>query len=144
MYIFITMRCIFLHVLHIHACFTSSFMLNMLVHVIRIHAKFTNSCMFYIFTNVLTMCMFHVFIHILSIHKSFEFSCWYRLKEDYLTAVDGIRKHLLRYTTKSGLAFVGSYSTWESKTFHSDMASPFLRLLFDWSCLINWLIGWLG
>lgn len=43
------------------------------------------------------------------------------LKEDYLMAVDGIRKHLLRYTTKSGLAFVGSYSTWASKSFNAEM-----------------------
>lgn len=43
------------------------------------------------------------------------------LRNDYLKAVDGIKKHLLRFTPRSGLAYVGSYSDWYSRHFRTVM-----------------------
>jgi len=47
-------------------------------------------------------------------------SCGCRLLDDYLAAVDGITKHLLRYTHPNKYAFLG---TLHGTTFGSDMVS---------------------
>lgn len=67
-----------------------------------------------------------------------------RLRNDYLKAVDGIKKHLLRFTPRSGLAYVGSYSDWYSRHFRTVMVSQ-CHILLNWEIVIvaNWhyLIG---
>jgi hypothetical protein len=40
-----------------------------------------------------------------------------RLKQDYLDAVEGVRKHLVRYSQPSKLTFIGSLSTFSAKAF---------------------------
>ena len=44
-----------------------------------------------------------------------------RLKQDYLEAVDGIKKHLLRYSVPSKYAFVGSYNSMTARHFRNEM-----------------------
>jgi len=44
------------------------------------------------------------------------------LREDYETAMDGIRNRLLRYSEPSKLAYVGSYNSFKStKTVRNEM-----------------------
>jgi len=47
-------------------------------------------------------------------------SCHCRLLDDYLAAVDGIKKRLLRYSHPNNLAFVGIL---HGSSFASDMVS---------------------
>ena len=46
-----------------------------------------------------------------------------RLKEDFVNAVKGAKKHLLQYSGPSHLAFVGSLSSMNLKGFRPDMVS---------------------
>ena len=47
----------------------------------------------------------------------------FRFKADYVQAVDGMKKHLLRYTEPSRLAFMGALSSVNSRSFRAEMVS---------------------
>ena len=49
--------------------------------------------------------------------------CRFRFKADYVQAVDGMKKHLLRYTEPSRLAFMGALSSVNSRSFRAEMVS---------------------
>jgi len=58
------------------------------------------------------------------------------LLDDYLAAIGGIRKHLLRYTHPNNFAFVGSL---QGTTFISDMVTTTTIL---WTSLGSTCVSW--
>jgi hypothetical protein len=51
--------------------------------------------------------------------------CCYRLRDDYLAAMEGMEKHLLRYTHPGKLAFVGALHSMGSKSFRAEMVTTY-------------------
>jgi mannosyl-oligosaccharide alpha-1,2-mannosidase len=45
----------------------------------------------------------------------------FRLRDDYLEAIEGMKKHLLRYTKPSKLAFVGALFSSHSRSIKNEM-----------------------
>jgi hypothetical protein len=61
------------------------------------------------------------------------------LRDDYTQAVEGIRRHLLKYTVPSKLAFVGALSSMHSKAFRPEMEH--LACFLPGTLALGWMYG---
>ena len=63
--------------------------------------------------------------------------CRFRFKADYVQAVDGMKKHLLRYTEPSRLAFMGALSSVNSRSFRAEMVSTARQVSYFFLLFFN-------